>query len=392
MQRLFFFLWLLASAVVARADTVLVLPFFNLSDSSNLDWIGESISETVREALSSHGLLVLDRDSRQEAFRRLTMRPGARLTHASVIKLGQTVDAGLVVYGSFELTLSTNPASRGSLRITARSIDLKRTRQGPEVVEIGALEDLAGLERHLAWQTLHFLSPSGAPSEEEFRKTHPAIRVDAIESYIRGLMVQSPEQKHRLFTQAARLDPSFSQPRFHLGRMYADKRDWGVAGGWLEGVKPGDSHYLEARFLLGIARYHGGDFEGAESAFREVAQSVPLNEVFNNLGAARSRRNQPSALADLRKALEGDSSDPDYHFNVGYSLWKHGNFEAAAAAFRAVLERTPDDAGATTMLGRCLQKSGPRPGDPDADGMERLKLNFEETAYRQLKAELEPRR
>ena len=57
-------------------------------------------------------------------------------------------------------------------------------------------------------------------------------------------------------------------------------------------------------------------------------------------------------------------------------------------SFRAALARKPSDTEATIMLGRCLNKSAPRPGDPRSDGLERLKLNFEETAYRQLKAEL----
>ena len=34
-----------------RADTVLALPFYNQSESANLDWIGESISENVRVSL-----------------------------------------------------------------------------------------------------------------------------------------------------------------------------------------------------------------------------------------------------------------------------------------------------------------------------------------------------
>ena len=41
------------------------------------------------------------------------------------------------------------------------------------------------------------------------------------------------------------------------------------------------------------------------------------------------------------------------------------------------------------MLGRCLAKSGVRSGDPKSDGLERIKLDYEETAYRQLKAALE---
>jgi tetratricopeptide (TPR) repeat protein len=119
-----------------------------------------------------------------------------------------------------------------------------------------------------------------------------------------------------------------------------------------------------------------------------VAEAVPLNEVFNNLGAAQSRRDAPQTIENFKKALDGDDSDPDYHFNIGYALWKRGQFEAAAESFRASLDRKPNDADATLMLGRCLNKSAPRPNDPKRDGLERLKLNFEETAYRQLKAEL----
>ena len=56
----------------AQGQTVVVLPFFNLSGTSSLDWIGESVSETIREALAAEGVLVLDRESREEAYRRLS--------------------------------------------------------------------------------------------------------------------------------------------------------------------------------------------------------------------------------------------------------------------------------------------------------------------------------
>ena len=46
-----------------------------------------------------------------------------------------------------------------------------------------------------------------------------------------------------------------------------------------------------------------------------------MNEVYDDLGAAQSRLNATeAALASFRKALEGDSADPDYHFNLGYTL------------------------------------------------------------------------
>ncbi len=370
----------------ARADTVLVLPFFNVSNSANLDWIGESIAETIRESLTAHGILALDREDRQEGFRRLSIRPYALLTTASVVKLAETLDAGQVMFGQFSLTPATG--SKGSLQITSKILDLKKIKQGQQFSETGALEDLASLETHLAWQSVVAFAPKTAPTEETFRKSRPALRVDAIESYVRGLLAVSPEQKHRFFTQAVRLDERFSQPAFQLGRMLADKKDYRVALGWLERVDRTDSHYLEAQFLLGICRYYTSDFAGAEAAFRLVSQSAPLNEVFNNLAAAQSRQNEAETIDNFAKALEGDSADPDYHFNLGYALWKRGKIDAAADSFRAALTRKPTDTEATLMLGRCLNKSAPRPGDPRSEGLERLKFNFEETAYRQLKAEL----
>jgi len=117
---------------------------------------------------------------------------------------------------------------------------------------------------------------------------------------------------------------------------------------------------------------------------------VPLNEVFNNLGAAQSRGNLPGALESFRKAQEGDSSDPIYQFNVGYALWKSGNFPAAAQNFRALLVRDPNDEQAAALLERCQRQSGPRPGETRTEGLERLKTNYQESAYWQLKAVLQP--
>jgi tetratricopeptide (TPR) repeat protein len=411
MQRLLFYCLglLLFGEAMARADIVLVLPFFNESKTQNIDWIGESIAETIRESLSAQGVLVLSREDRLEAYRRLSVRANAVLTHASVIKLGEALDASQIIYGHFEISPASPPGTspetpaagaapngaglavspRDSLHVSVRVLDLKHTRQGPDFEEIGALEDLASLETNLAWRCVKFLMPRTAISEQEFRRDRPPLRLDAVENYIRGLMASGPEQKHRLFTQAARLDPRFSAPNFQLGKMEWDKKNYDIAAGWLEKVNRADSHYFEAVFLLGLCRYYKADFGGAEKSFETVVATVPLSEVINDLGAAQSRALKPGALDNFRRALDGDSGDPDYYFNVGYALWKRGDFAQSAESFRALLDRAPEDAEAVVFLGRCLKKEGPRAGDPRSEGRERLKLNFEETAYRQLKAELE---
>ncbi|MDQ6708770.1 MAG: tetratricopeptide repeat protein, partial [Acidobacteriota bacterium] len=226
-----------------------------------------------------------------------------------------------------------------------------------------------------------------APSEEEFRRVRPPVRVEAIENYTRGLLASKPEQKQKLFTQAAHLDERFSEPCFQLGRIFWEKKDYHSASQWLTKVNRGDSHYLDAMFLLGLTRYHQGDFVGAASQFQLVAAQAPLNEVYNNLGAAQSRRNLPEAIDNFKKALEGDEADPDYWFNEGYALWKGRSFDAAAEKFRSVLDRTPNDGEATVLLGRCLKDAGPAAAEL-REGKERLKRNFELTAFLQLKAEI----
>lgn len=183
-------------------------------------------------------------------------------------------------------------------------------------------------------------------------------------------------------------------PCYQLGVIHYQRKEYREAVEWLQKIGQDDFHYRAAAFLLGLAMFQSGDFAGAQKEFQMIATTVPLGEVLNNLGAAESRRNLPQAVDDLRKAAEGDPRDIVYQFNLGYVLWKKGDFAAAADSFRSVLARDPEDKIATLLLGRCLKKQGLRPGDarsPDArlQTLERLKRNYQERAYWQLKAALE---
>src|SRR5258708_6131887 len=69
---------------------------------SNLDWIGESIAETLRDSMGARGVLTMGREDTDAAYKRLNLRPRSLLTSASAMKIGEAVDAEHVVYGSFE--------------------------------------------------------------------------------------------------------------------------------------------------------------------------------------------------------------------------------------------------------------------------------------------------
>lgn len=384
----------LAALHPLSADTAAVLPFLNRTPSSpNLDWIGESIAETVREALGITGIMTLEHDEVDDAYRQLSLRVGLPLTEASVMKIGEILDAEQVVYGSFQFTPpASGPITMGSLHVTARVLDRIHMRGGPEFSETGALQDLGTMEAHLAWRALKLIAPENAPPESGFRSLRAPIRLDAEESYIRGVLASSVEQKEKYFTQAARLDPKFAHPCYQLGRIYYQRKEYRQAVQWLEKVGLSDVHSHEASFLLGLALFQSGDFKRAQQTFQMVAAAVPLSEVFNDLGAAESRANLAQAsIDDFHKALEGDGNDPVYRFNYAYELWKKSDFAGAAEGFRALLDLDPDDPSASALLARCLKKQGPRSRpDPRLDNLERLKTNFEERAYLQLKSLLAP--
>lgn len=390
---------LLAAALPAMADTTAVLAFWNTSTAQpNLDWIGVSIAETIRESLGERGLLTLDRDEMEDALNKLGLRDRVVLSEASVLKIGETVDAEQIVFGTFEFTPDAAPpasdlpkpaGAHGSLKITARILDRKKFRLSPEFTESGSLEDLATLQAHLAWRALANLAPKLAPPESDFRTVRTPIRLDAEENYVRGLLARDPAQKERFFLQAARLDPRFGHPAYQLGQIHYNRKEYSQAADWLQKIPTEDPHYRESQFLLGLALYQTGDFAGAQKQFQMIAAVVPLDEVWNDLAASENRRNLPAAVDDFRKAAKGDPADPDYQFNLGYALWKQGDFTDASENFRNVLSRNPDDAMATLLLGRCLKKQGYHAqADARLSALERLKTNYEERAYWQLKAML----
>lgn len=374
------------------AETLLILPFFNLSNSKNIDWIGDSLSETIQESLTREGLLLVPRSHRDRALDELGIRRHARLTRATILEVAVNTDAVFTVSGSFDFTPSPDPASSslGQIRVQAEVLDARRLHRMPAVEESGPIEDLSRLQTRLAWRLLALLQPQTAREEQRFLDDHPPIRLDALENYVRGLLSSTLDQKLALFANAARLEPAYSQPCFQLGRIHFERKDYRAALEWLKRVLPADSHHRESLFLLGLTRYHLAEYPAARDSFAQIAADAPLGSVLNNLGVVQLRMGDPQAPATLLRAVESDEADPDFLFNLAYAHWRRGELPAAAARFRAVLERTPEDETAALLLARCDQASGPRPGEPRFENLERLRTTLDDTAWRHLKAILGP--
>ena len=89
--------------------------------------------------------------------------------------------------------------------------------------------------------------------------------------------------------QALALDPQFTNPAYELGKLALARSEYRQADSWLQRLPPSDPRYPEARFKMGLAAYDDADYGSSANYFREIAKSFPLNEVYNNLGAAENR-------------------------------------------------------------------------------------------------------
>jgi tetratricopeptide (TPR) repeat protein len=381
---------LLLACIPARSGTVLVLQFHNDSQFSDLNWVGESIAETLMAEFAGANQIVVSRASRAEATRRLSLRPDANFTKATLLRLGQTVGADYLCFGSFEVTLPQSQAALkdSSIRISAQFVDLRKLHDGPEISEAGRLTELSRLQEHLAYESLKYLDPKVERKAEDFMSPQKAVRLDVEESYVRGLLSANREQKQKWFLQAEALDGKFPGPVLELGKMALEQKQYAQAIEWLRRIGPNDPNYPDARFKMGLAAYAAKDYLGAAGYFREVSKTYPLSEVYNNLGASENQLNQTNAADDFRRALEGDPNSTVYIFNLGTALLKSNSYDEAAKRFQQVLDREPNDADARQLLDVAKRRDlGALVSKSPA---QRLKSSFNETAFRQLKAMLQP--
>ncbi|MBV9268423.1 MAG: tetratricopeptide repeat protein [Acidobacteriaceae bacterium] len=388
-QFLPFCLFLLAAAP-ARPASVLILRFYNNSEFPDLNWVGESIADTLMTELGGANEIVFSRTVRADALKRLSLRPDANYTKASVMRLGQSLDADYVCFGGFDITLPSPDAAvkDANLHIAARFIDLRKLHDGPELSETGKISELSRLQEHLAYLTIKYLQPNTTMKAEDLMSPEKTVRLDAEESYVRGLLSSNREQKQKWFTQAAALQPNFPGPVFELGKLALEQKQYAQAITWLRRIQPSDPNFAEARFKMGLAAYDSGDYPAAVASFNEVVKTYPLSEIYNDLGAAENALGHTAAATeDFRKALESDPDDSTYLFNLGTALLKSEAYQDAAKQFQQVLTSDPDDAEASDLLDRATRR------EPLASGKvppQRLKNSFDETAFRQLKAVLQP--
>ena len=84
----------------SATDVVLVLPFENVSNHPEYNWIGESFADSISSLLNKPGLIVVTSDERAVAYQRLRLPLTVLPSRATAIKIAREVKASMIVIGT----------------------------------------------------------------------------------------------------------------------------------------------------------------------------------------------------------------------------------------------------------------------------------------------------
>lgn len=330
---------------------VLVVPFENTRHEPKLHWLSEGAAVLLGDELRERGVAAIARDERVRAFEELHLPLSASLSRATVIKVGQIVGASEVVVGAFALEGTR-------LAVTAHSIRVDVGRLEPEVAEQAAVTELFALFDKLAGR---LVPDARAPAA---RAARPPL--DAFESYVKGLIAESPATQATFLETAIGKFPGYDRAQIALWGVRTDQGDYAAALAAARRVAAGSPLAARAKFFAGVSLLDLKRHDEAFDLFKALVDTERTGPLVaaasNNLGVVQIRRGATpqsgTAAFYLTKAADADPGDADILFNLGYAYLLERNTQGAQYWLREALRRDPADADAHYVLGAALQAAG----------------------------------
>jgi len=126
-----------AAQTSSSAEIVLVLPFENVSNHPEYNWIGESFADSLSELLNKPGLIVVTSEERAVAYQRLRLPLTVLPSRATAIKIARELKASMIVIGNYNVLVppaasddkSTTPVDKPMAMISGEA-RVVRTNEG----------------------------------------------------------------------------------------------------------------------------------------------------------------------------------------------------------------------------------------------------------------------
>jgi tetratricopeptide (TPR) repeat protein len=381
------------ASFAAGSDTLVIMPFENLSGHSEYNWIGESFAASLGDALDKPGIVVIRSDERNVAYKQEGLSPLAILTRATMIKIAERAGANLVVIGTYRIAderekgspaetpqagkpNKTEPSAEKKIErtisITARVIDIREGRLIGEFNLGGNLFDLQQFQGQLAYEILYKHNSALPFSRDEIITQASIAPIGAFENFIKGILTRDRkaqidflDRAIKEFNEKARA--YYIPAIFELGRIHYEAGEYKEALDLLSKIGEKEPRFDEVQFYLGVAQNALGQTDQALSSQTRLATKLPLYEVYNNIGALYIKQKQyTEAINHLKPASDVAPRDTDVLFNLGYGYYLAKDYAKAAGTLRQEIERRADDGDAYYVLSKALAALGDKDAANDA--------------------------
>lgn len=346
-----------ASAAMAT-DTIVTMPFENLSGRPEYNWVGESFAATLADLLDKPGLVGIRPDERNVAYKQEGLPPTAILTRATMIKIAERAGANLVVLGTYRID---GQGRESSITITARVIDIREGRLvGKEFNRGGNLVDLQKLQGEMAYEILYQHNQALPFSREMIINDATQAPIGAFENFIKATLTRDREARIGFLERAIKdffekTNNKYIPAIFELGRIHYEAGDYKAALEQLVQVDDRNPRYDETQFYIGVAQDALNQTDKALPTNQKLAERLPLYEVYNNIGALFIKQKQyQTAINHLKPAVDAAPADTDTLFNLGYSYFLMKDYPKAIATLKEEIKQRASDGEANYILSKAL--------------------------------------
>jgi Tfp pilus assembly protein PilF len=188
------------------------------------------------------------------------------------------------------------------------------------------------------------------------------IPADAFENYAKALVAATPALQQRLLEGALKQAPRDGRILTALSSLYAAQGQAEKSLAAAVAVPADSLQYRKARFLASMALIDLNRLDGAFRELTTLAADKPAAVVANALGVVQLRRGASAgtspATTYFKKAVELDSENTDYLFNLGYACALAHDSAAALSWLREAVRHDATIGDAHLVMSAVLAATG----------------------------------
>jgi len=344
--------------VAATDRSIAVLPFVDLSEKKDLEYLGDGITEELRNLLVKvPQLKVIGRTS---SFQFKGRNDDLRV-------IGDRLGVAYIVEGSVRQAGS-------KIRVTAQLSDARSGTQRWAESYDSDIRNVLSLQERMATRVARTLQL--AIGADDMNPVHRVKSPEAYDLYLRGRSAYDRLDRSGLleaesdYQEALRLDPSFVRAAEALALTYYEETDeeflpssvgWQHASEAAEKALSIDANSAPAHAVLAVSHaVYEFNWTAADAEISKALASNPRDpailDLASRIAAGQGRLHDAQRL--VKASLSSDPMNPNTYQTQCFWLYFSGDLEGAENAARKAIELSPQGNYAHYLLGQVLLARG----------------------------------